>query len=77
MIAAAQLMAGKKGLVMGVANERSIAWGIAKACHEQGAKVAFTFQGDALEKRVRPLANSIGAEIIVPCGEHRRHLLRT
>jgi enoyl-[acyl-carrier protein] reductase I len=67
MIAAAQLMAGKKGLVMGVANERSIAWGIAKACHEQGAKVAFTFQGEALEKRVRPLANSIGAEIIVPC----------
>jgi enoyl-[acyl-carrier protein] reductase I len=67
MIAAAQLMAGKKGLVMGVANERSIAWGIAKACHEQGAKVAFTFQGEALEKRVRPLANSIGAEIIEPC----------
>jgi enoyl-[acyl-carrier protein] reductase I len=67
MIAAAQMMAGKKGLVMGVANERSIAWGIAKACHEQGAKVAFTFQGEALEKRVRPLANSIGAEIIVPC----------
>ena len=67
MIASAQLMAGKKGLVMGVANERSIAWGIAKACHEQGAKVAFTFQGEALEKRVRPLANSIGAEIIVPC----------
>ena len=61
------MMAGKKGLVMGVANERSIAWGIAKACHEQGAKVAFTFQGEALEKRVRPLANSIGAEIIVPC----------
>ena len=52
---------------MGVANERSIAWGIAKACHEQGAKVAFTFQGEALEKRVRPLANSIGAEIIEPC----------
>jgi enoyl-[acyl-carrier protein] reductase I len=67
MIAAAQMMAGKKGLVMGVANERSIAWGIAKACHEQGAKVAFTFQGEALEKRVRPLANSIGAEIIEPC----------
>ena len=67
MIASSQLMAGKKGLVMGVANERSIAWGIAKACHEQGAKVAFTFQGEALEKRVRPLANSIGAEIIVPC----------
>jgi enoyl-[acyl-carrier protein] reductase I len=67
MIAAAQMMAGKKGLVMGVANERSIAWGIAKACHEQGAKVAFTFQGEALEKRVRPLANSIGAKIIEPC----------
>jgi enoyl-[acyl-carrier protein] reductase I len=67
MIAAAQMMAGKKGLVMGVANERSIAWGIAKACHEQGAEVAFTFQGEALEKRVRPLANSIGAKIIVPC----------
>ena len=67
MIASTQLMAGKKGLVMGVANERSIAWGIAKACHEQGAKVAFTFQGEALEKRVRPLANSVGAEIIEPC----------
>jgi enoyl-[acyl-carrier protein] reductase I len=67
MIAAGQLMAGKKGLVMGVANERSIAWGIAKACHEQGAEVAFTFQGEALEKRVRPLANSIGAKIIEPC----------
>ena len=67
MTAAAQLMAGKKGLVMGVANERSIAWGIAKACHDQGAEVAFTFQGDALEKRVRPLANSIGAKIIEPC----------
>jgi enoyl-[acyl-carrier protein] reductase I len=67
MIASSQLMAGKKGLVMGVANERSIAWGIAKACHEQGAEVAFTFQGEALEKRVRPLAKSIGAEIVVPC----------
>jgi len=67
MTAAAQLMAGKKGLVMGVANERSIAWGIAKACHDQGAEVAFTFQGEALEKRVRPLAGSIGAKIIEPC----------
>ncbi|WP_425066443.1 enoyl-ACP reductase FabI [Reyranella sp.] len=67
MTVAAQLMAGKKGLVMGVANERSIAWGIAKACHDQGAEVAFTFQGEALEKRVRPLANSIGAKIIEPC----------
>jgi enoyl-[acyl-carrier protein] reductase I len=67
MTAAAQLMAGKKGLIMGVANERSIAWGIAKACHDAGAKVAFTFQGEALEKRVRPLASSIGSEIILPC----------
>jgi enoyl-[acyl-carrier protein] reductase I len=60
-------MAGKKGLVMGVANERSIAWGIAKACHDAGAKVAFTFQGEALERRVRPLAKSIGSEILLPC----------
>jgi enoyl-[acyl-carrier protein] reductase I len=67
MTVAGQLMAGKKGLVMGVANERSIAWGIAKACHEQGAQLAFTFQGEALEKRVRPLATSIGAKIILPC----------
>jgi enoyl-[acyl-carrier protein] reductase I len=67
MTVAAQLMAGKKGLIMGVANERSIAWGIAKACHDNGAQVAFTFQGDALEKRVRPLASSIGSDIILPC----------
>jgi enoyl-[acyl-carrier protein] reductase I len=68
MIAASQLMAGKKGLVMGVANERSIAWAISKACHEQGAKLAFTFQGEALEKRVRPLAKSIGCEkMVYPC----------
>ena len=60
-------MAGKKGLVMGVANERSIAWGIAKACHDHGAEMAFTFQGEALERRVRPLATSVGAKIIVPC----------
>jgi enoyl-[acyl-carrier protein] reductase I len=64
----AQLMAGKKGLVMGVANERSIAWAISKVCHEHGAKLAFTFQGEALEKRVRPLAKSIGCEAMVyPC----------
>ncbi len=60
-------MAGKKGLVMGVANDRSIAWGIAKACHQQGAEMAFTFQGEALERRVRPLAASIGAKIVLPC----------
>jgi enoyl-[acyl-carrier protein] reductase I len=67
MTAAAKLMAGKKGLVMGVANHRSIAWGIAKACHDHGAELAFTFQGDALEKRVRPLAQEIGCDIVLPC----------
>ncbi|MFZ5778937.1 MAG: enoyl-ACP reductase FabI [Pseudomonadota bacterium] len=67
MTVAGQLMAGKKGLVMGVANERSIAWGIAKACHEHGAELAFTYQGEALERRVRPLAGSIGAKILLPC----------
>ncbi len=61
------LMAGKRGLIMGVANDRSIAWGIAAACAAQGAELAFTFQGDALEKRVRPLAASVGAKIVVPC----------
>ena len=61
-------MAGKKGLIMGVANERSIAWAISKACHDAGAKLAFTFQGEALEKRVRPLAKSIGSEaMLYPC----------
>ena len=61
------LMQGKRGLVMGVANERSIAWGIAAACAAQGAELAFTFQGEALEKRVRPLAHSVGSELVVPC----------
>ena len=60
-------MAGKRGLIMGVANERSIAWGIASKVHSQGAKLAFTFQGGALEKRVRPLADSVGADIVLPC----------
>ena len=61
------LMAGKKGLVMGVANDRSIAWGIAKAVHNQGAELAFSFQGDALKKRVEPLADSLGSDFVVPC----------
>src|SRR3546814_3008481 len=61
------LMAGKRGLVMGVANDRSIAWGIATAAREQGAELAFTFQGEALERRVRPLAESVGAEMVLPC----------
>ncbi len=61
------LMAGKRGLIMGVANDRSIAWGIASKVHSQGAKLAFTFQGEALERRVRPLADSVGSEIVMPC----------
>ena len=59
------LMAGKQGLVMGVANERSIAWGIARALHVQGARLAFTFQGDALGKRVRPLAESVDSDFVL------------
>lgn len=61
------LLAGKRGIIMGVANNRSIAWGIASKAAEQGAEIAFTYQGDALEKRVRPLAESIGSDIILPC----------
>jgi enoyl-[acyl-carrier protein] reductase I len=59
------LMAGKRGLIMGVANERSLAWGIAKAVHAQGAELAFTFQGEALGKRVRPLAESVGSDLVM------------
>ena len=61
------LLAGKRGLIMGVANERSIAWGIAAVCAAQGAELAFTYQGEALSKRVKPLAQSIGAELVLPC----------
>ncbi len=61
------LMAGKKGLILGVANNRSIAWGIAKACAGQGAELAFTYQGDALRKRVEPLAAEIGALVAGHC----------
>ncbi len=61
------LMAGKKGLVMGVANDRSIAWGISKALAAHGADLAFTFQGEALEKRVRPLADQLGSSMVLPC----------
>jgi enoyl-[acyl-carrier protein] reductase I len=62
-----RLMAGKRGLVMGVANDRSLAWGIAKTVAAHGAEVAFTYQGEALEKRVRPLAQSIGSDLLIPC----------
>jgi enoyl-[acyl-carrier protein] reductase I len=61
------LMAGKRGLVMGVANDRSIAWGIAAKAHEHGAELAFSYQGEALEKRVRPLAESVGSSLVLPC----------
>jgi enoyl-[acyl-carrier protein] reductase I len=61
------LMAGQRGLIMGVANDRSIAWGIARAAHSQGAELGFTFQGEALEKRVRPLAQSLGSDMVQPC----------
>ncbi len=64
---AGNLMAGKRGLIMGLANSRSIAWGISKACAAQGAELAFTYQGDALKKRVEPLAAEVGSKIVLPC----------
>ena len=64
---AGTLMAGKRGLVMGVANDRSLAWGIAAACAAQGAELAFTYQGEALERRVRPLAAGVGSTLLAPC----------
>jgi enoyl-[acyl-carrier protein] reductase I len=60
-------MRGKRGLVMGVANNRSIAWGIARSCAAQGAELAFTYQGDALKKRVEPLAAELGSQVVLPC----------
>lgn len=61
------LMAGKRGLIMGVANARSIAWGIARAVHAQGAELAFTYQGEALKRRVDPLAEQVGSDLVVEC----------
>src|SRR6201989_1362311 len=61
------LMSGKRGLVMGVANDHSIAWGIARMLSAQGATLAFTYQGEALGRRVRPLAESVGASLVLPC----------
>ena len=61
------LMKGKRGLIMGLANDKSIAWGIAKACADAGAELAFSYQGDALKKRVDPLAASVGSDIVLPC----------
>ena len=60
-------MKNKKGLIMGVANDRSIAWGIAKSIADHGGKLAFTYQGEALKKRVGPLAESVGSNILIPC----------
>ena len=67
MVQYQDILKGKRGLIMGVANDRSIAWGIAKAAHDAGAELAFTFQGEALEKRVRPLAASINSHLVLPC----------
>lgn len=61
------LMQGKRGLIMGLANDKSIAWGIAKSCADAGAELAFSFQGDALKKRVVPLAASLGSDMVLPC----------
>jgi enoyl-[acyl-carrier protein] reductase I len=62
-----QLMQGKRGLIMGVANDHSIAWGIAKTLSQHGATLAFTYQGEALGKRVKPLAESLGSSLVLPC----------
>jgi enoyl-[acyl-carrier protein] reductase I len=64
---AGSLLRGKRGVIMGVANDRSLGWGVAAACAAQGAQLAFTFQGDALERRVRPLAASVGSDLVFPC----------
>ncbi len=61
------LMAGKKGLIMGLANDKSLAWGIAKKLHEQGAQMAFSYQGEALKKRVGPLAEQVGSDFLIEC----------
>lgn len=61
------ILQGKKGLIMGVANNRSIAWGIAEEARKYGAELAFTYQGEALQKRVEPLAASVGSDIVLPC----------
>ncbi|MDQ5853158.1 MAG: enoyl-ACP reductase [Chloroflexota bacterium] len=61
------LVSGKKGLIVGVANDHSIAWGIAKALHSEGAELGFSYLGEALERRVRPLAESLGSSFVVPC----------
>ncbi len=66
-VAKGNLMTGKKGLIMGVANNRSIAWGIAKTAVAQGAEIALTYQGEAIKKRVEPLAGELGSQLVLPC----------
>jgi enoyl-[acyl-carrier protein] reductase I len=67
MSATGGLLAGRRGLIMGVANDKSIAWGIARAAAHQGAELAFTYQNDAMAKRVKPLARSVGSDLVIPC----------
>ncbi|HCQ58438.1 MAG TPA: NADH-specific enoyl-ACP reductase, partial [Sulfitobacter sp.] len=62
-----ELMRGKRGLIMGLANDKSIAWGVAKTLADAGAELAFSYQGDALKKRVGPLAEQLGSDIVLPC----------
>lgn len=64
---ASELMAGKRGLIMGLANDKSIAWGIARACAEAGAELAFSYQGEQLKKRVNPLAAQVGSDLVIEC----------
>ena len=61
------LMKGRKGLVTGIANDHSIAWGIARTLHQHGAEIAVTYQGDAFGRRVKPLAEQIGSKLVMPC----------
>ncbi|THF85156.1 MAG: SDR family oxidoreductase, partial [Sulfitobacter sp. SK025] len=61
------LMAGKRGLIMGLANDKSIAWGIARSLADAGAELAFSYQGDALKRRVDPLAAQLGSNLVLPC----------
>ena len=70
-----KLMQGKKGLIMGLANDRSLAWGIARALGDQGAQLAFSYQGEALEKRVRPLAEELGSDTLIDCAVSDMHAL--
>ena len=68
----ADILKGKRGLILGVANEKSIAWGIARFLNEHGAELAFTYQGEAFKKRVQPLAESVGSSLVLPCDVERR-----